>query len=161
MSEKTLAEAREYVQQAIWGSGTVCMCCDQKAKVQHVKLNSGMAYALLLVVRFFNKNPTDVWLHVPNYLTSLKDKRANEGSFAKLRHWGLVEMKREQKEDKNPNNGFWRVTPKGFLFAHGEIEVPRKVNIYAAQCKGYDEKEFTDIHLALKDPFIYSELMES
>jgi len=146
----TLDQARDQVR-AQWETGSDCPCCGQRVQLYRRKLNSSMAYALLLVVR----DTTGDWLHVPTH----KDLARLGGDFAKLRFWRLIEERSETNDASGgPHAGYWRVTFRGRLFARGCIAVPRYVFVYNKRVRRVGDK-LTTITDALGDRFSYPELM--
>jgi hypothetical protein len=106
-------------------------------------------------------NFVDGYFHVNDIL---KRRRINPTNleFHKLRHWGFIEAKIENKdvfyEDKDVKQGIWRLTEKGKAFVEGKIQVEKHVFIHNKKLLGYSE-ERTGIKDALGDKFYYTELM--
>ncbi len=141
--------------------GAVCPCCDQLAKRYKRKLNSSMAYALLLIYRHF-KTHTD-WLHVPEYLEEVCNTGPTKrgGDWAKMVHWGLIVGKDDEtRTDGSKRTGFYKITQKGIDFVRGRIRVPKYAHLYAAKCIALSPDD-TSISEALGSRFNYSELMAS
>jgi hypothetical protein len=158
----TLAEASTWVKERI-RRGAVCPCCDQLAKIYKRKLNSSMAYALLLI-RLAFRTQTD-WLHVPEYLTKVVRTKAKAttrgGDWAKLVHWKLIVPKDDEiRGDGSKRAGFYKITDLGIAFVDGRAKVPKHVFLYAQKCLGVSE-EMTTIDEALGDKFNYSDLMSA
>ena len=156
----TLADAAAWVMEQ-HKKGAVCPCCGQLAKRYKRKLNSSMAYALLLISRYFRTHSE--WLHVPEYLeqvcTAGPTKRG--GDWAKLVHWGLIVAKDDEtRADGSRRIGFYKMTPKGMDFVQGRIRVPRYAYLYAQKCIAMSPED-TSISEALGDRFDYGELMSS
>jgi hypothetical protein len=128
--------------------GIVCPCCKQFAKIYNRKLNSAMAYSLILVAKYFEENPHESSVHVEQYLS--KTTRATD--FYKLRFWGLIE--------ESDRTSHWMVSPKGFDFVNNKVKVPKKVAIYNNEFIG-ESRDQTSIVEALGDKFDFSELMGS
>lgn len=159
----TLGEAREWLMQHR-DDGAYCPCCGQFAKVYRRKLSSSMAYALVLIDRFFRETPHG-WLHVPSYLTENVPAKCGAtfrgGDWAKLAYWGLL---REQNRGDvhsiagGPRAGYHRITDRGKLFVRGKIVVPKYVFVYDGEPMGFSE-ETTSIDDALGSRFDYQELM--
>ena len=84
-----LAEAQAWLKGRM-EAGAVCPCCGQFAKVYKRTITSSMAFALVLVYRYFRSNRG--WIHVPSYLAELAKNGAavRGGDWAKLRFWGLL-----------------------------------------------------------------------
>lgn len=135
--------------------GYRCPCCQQFVKEYARKLNSSMAQVLILI---YKSGKTD-FFHVENWLKSLNkgDLRAD---FHKLRYWGLLKKKVENREDGSARNGFYRITPMGIMFVEMKITVPEKILVFNNEFKGYSGKEINIID-ALSNKFSYSELMNN
>lgn len=131
--------------------GFKCSCCGQFVKMYHRKLNSSMAKVLILI---YKSGKTD-YFHVENWLKELNrgDLRAD---FHKLRYWGLLKKKVENREDGSARNGFYRITPAGIMFVEGKTQVSEKIIVFNNEFQGYEGKEIF-IHQVSK--FNYSELM--
>jgi len=156
----TLAEAAAWLLQQ-HKKGAICPCCTQFAKRYKRKLNSSMAYALLLIFHAFRTRT--VWLHVPEYLMEVckTGPTVRGGDWAKLIHWGLIEQKPdEMRQDGSKRTGFYKITDKGNAFVRGEIRVPKYVYIYASRCVGASEEtvSFREA-LGRENGFRYDELM--
>lgn len=56
-------------------------------------------------------------------------RRREGGDYAKLRHWGLVEMQGQENvvDTRRTSNGLFRPTVDGILFAGGSTRVPRSL----------------------------------
>ena len=152
-STYTLAEARRAVTAGL-DDGVECPCCGQFAKVYKRKLNSFMAYALI-VLRNHAVRSDNQWVHIR--ALSLR-VAAGGGELAKLCHWDLIEEMPAQREDGSRHAGFYRITARGLSFVNGETSVPRHVFIYDNGVRGFSD-ERTTIREALGDKFNYSELM--
>jgi hypothetical protein len=136
--------------------GAHCPCCDQYAKIYNRKLNSAMAKSLILVEKYFNKPYAEEYLHIENYLA--KYTRATD--FYKLRFWGLIESKGEQRRDGSPHAGFWKMLPKGHEFVRNQIRVPMRVALYNDEFMGESDETISIVE-ALGEHFDYQELMKS
>jgi hypothetical protein len=133
--------------------GAPCPCCGQFAKIYRRKINSGMAYGMVL---FFKKFGWDQqWVHVPRE-TSLSRLG---GDWAKLALWGLIEERGEVREDGGKHAGWWRITEAGVAWVSGRIRVPRFVNLYNGEVLGVDGDQVS-IKDAIGDRFNYDELMK-
>lgn len=157
----SLDEATEWLRQRV-KDGAECPCCTQFAKVYKRKLNSAMAYVLIIMVREYRLNG-GAWMHVPSMLNrkGLKPSVAASirGDWAKLAWWGLIEEEPKPEDDtQRRTSGSWRPTGAGITFANGRTNVPRHANFYAARLLSMG-KEQTSIEEALGDKFDYQELM--
>ena len=162
----TLQDAATWVQERV-RRGAVCPCCDQMAKLYKRKLNSSMAFALVLIRQAF-LTQTD-WLHVPEYLTKVcRNSRyakysatTRGGDWSKLVHWKLiVPMNDETRGDGSTRVGFYKVTDLGIDFVDGRVSVPKHAFLYAQKCIRMSEDK-TTISEALGDKFNYGELMSA
>jgi hypothetical protein len=142
-----------------YGKGQRCPCCEQFVKLYQRPITSAMAYALILIYKYFRQNPTEEWVHVEDYLKSLPNITSTiRGDFAKLSYWGLLERKPGKREDESPRNGFYKITQLGRDFVRRKIEVPRYAYLYNHDCIKLSSEK-TDIKKALKEKFDYEKLM--
>jgi|18_taG_2_1085343.scaffolds.fasta_scaffold65661_2 hypothetical protein len=149
---KTLEEAKEHLREN-YKDGTRCPCCDQFVKQYKRKINSTMAYGLILM----NKNPS--WLHSETFFHSIEKVPSSiRGDLPKLRHWGLIEKEESGKEDGNPNQGLYRITQAGKDFVAKRITVSKYAYSYNNKIQGFSEESCT-IDQCLGNNFNYSELM--
>jgi len=146
--------------------GAECPCCRQFAKIYRRKLTSSMAYALILICRYYRNvhapHSITEWLHVPEWLskTSQFGATVRGGDWAKLVYWGLIEPKSgEEREDGSERVGYYRLTEDGLRFVKGEMRVPRVALVYNQQLLRMDDSQVVDIKEALTDKFDYGELM--
>lgn len=154
---ETLASARDRV--AIGREhGMTCPCCDQYIKIYYRKLNSAMAFSLILIDRYFKGEGAEEWLHVEHYLKA--NPRIDCHDFPKLRFWGLLEVMKGQREDGSKRLGYYKITSRGRQFVRREISVPKKAIILIDNAIGFSE-EMTNIVEALGSKFDYQELMEA
>lgn len=154
---KTLQEA---VDEVLAGreKGIECPCCGQLAKVYRRKLNSAMAYVLVVLMRRAVTHPQEKWVHVPSLLNG-HGSAARGGDWAKLWWWGLLQPRPGRRRDGSRRTGYWRLTTDGVDFASERIEVPRYVYIYNGEALDRDDDSWIDIHDALGERFNYDELM--
>jgi len=156
----TLLDASTWVQERV-RRGAVCPCCDQLAKLYKRKLNSSMAYALILIRRAF-LTQTD-WLHVPEYLTKVCKTGATVrgGDWGKLVHWKLIVAKDDEvRGDGSKRVGFYKITDLGISFVDKRVAVPKYAFLYAQKCVRMSE-DTTTIDEALGDRFNYGDLMSA
>lgn len=158
----SLASAKLYLQAKL-EQGTVCPCCSQYAKVYRRKINSGMAVALMVILRRTKRMmPYEGWLHIPD---DFKDSGELVGvlknrDYPKLRYWGLLEAFEGANLDSDtPCSGKWRLTNKGVAFCMGEVRVPKYVFIYNGIALARAQVETVGIKDALGEKFSYEELM--
>lgn len=150
---ETLKEAKEYLKSNI-GEGTKCPCCGQFVKLYTRKLNSSMAYALILIY----KSPFQGFFHVEDYLKSINCPSSIRGDFAKLRWWNLIEQFKGEREDGSKRVGHYRITTLGKNFTRGFCTVKESIRLYNQGFYGFSGNEI-DIKRALKNKFNYNELM--
>lgn len=161
----TLAAAEEWLR-ANAHEGAMCPACAQTVKVYKRRINSMMAYALLLIYRHFERDAAD-WLHVSTFLLqqglSAKVAAAIRGDYAKLKHFGLLEAKEdlglERRRDGNPRVGLYRITELGRRFVRGEVRVRRYIYQYNKQTVEVECAETVSIYEALGKRFNYREIM--
>lgn len=157
----TLEEARTFLRKH-FDKGAQCPVCRQFVKRYQRKLNSRMAYALILIYYHFRSvgAGTNHWLDVNKYLLS-KDVHSGAANVALLRFWDLLERKPDKKSDGN-HSGMYRITDLGIRFVQGECRVPKYIYLYNSRVLKRDllEVEQISIQQALGDRFNYTELME-
>lgn len=149
-----LEEAKQLLRDN-WQEGIECPCCRQYVKLYKRKLNSAMAYVLVMM----DRAPTG-YFHVENWLKTQNTPASLRGDFPKLHYWGLIEAKEATREDGSPRVGYYRITEKGRKFVHGLIEVPARAQLFNQKFYGYDGDPIS-IKQALGDKFNYEELMGS
>lgn len=153
----TLAEARQWLRERL-RDGEECPCCMQFAKIYQRKLNSGMAYALIWLVRWFEKNPESDYVFVNKLADRMVLRRGGEWTL--IRYWGLIEEKPSDPKSDQRTSGLWRPTPLGIEFAKGEVMVQKYALTYNRGCQGL-EGGLVDIRECLGDQFSYKELMSA
>jgi hypothetical protein len=151
----TLEEARRWVL-AKRAKGVGCPCCGQFAKIYKRKLNSFMAYALVLIERYFQTARVDEWLHVPSFLIK---NSCSDRECAKLVYWDLITPHYAEREDGGKHAGYYRITQRGRDFVRSKITLPRYVYLYNGELLGFSDDGEISIRDALGDKFRYSELM--
>jgi hypothetical protein len=165
-NDTTFGEIKQQMREHVV-EGVICPCCELPAKVYKRKLNSSMAYVLLLMVGEYDMNG-GAFMHVPSMINRkrLKPKVAASlrGDYAKLRYWGLIEQekmpKKPQGEDRHKKtSGNWRPTWQGIQFAKGEINVASHAIIYGKRCMRLTEQTTTSVKDSLGDKWDYNELM--
>lgn len=156
----SLEEAKEFLREN-YEDGAECPCCGQFVKLYGRQVTSSMAYALILVYKYFEKHPDEEWLHVKNYLNGLNVPVAlkDGGDFAKLQLWGLVKQMEGEREDGSRRNGYYKITEAGKEFVKGIRTVPTKLYLYNGKVIDIDHTPST-IQMALKKKFNYEELMK-
>lgn len=147
--DSLLFEVKEWLQEQLdEGAGVECPCCGQYARIYRRKLNANMAASL---IKAHMRAGSD-WFHAPTVLGR------NDGEFAKLHHWGLVEEERRLRLDGG-RAGWWRITWAGVLFVKGMVTVPSHADLYAGRLLKLDDRCQVTIEAALGDKFSYRELM--
>lgn len=155
----TLAMAKAWLRAQV-NDGAHCPCCTQFAKVYKRKLNSSMAYVLVLVDRY----PGSDWLHVPSYINSQVSHAgvaaAVRGDWAKLTHWGLLEEQpNQERADGSSRVGYYKITERGRLFVQCQLRVDRHIWLYDGRPLSRPGGPTVSIIEALGDRFNYAELM--
>lgn len=155
----TLAEAIEWVEEHM-DDGAECPCCGQLAKVYKRKLNSAMAFVLLLLHR---RKADEEWVHVPSYINAqVLDptvSAAVRGDWAKLVHWGFLEAMDGLRADGSKRIGYYKITRNGRLFVTGQIKAPKHVWFYNGGPTEDVDTEMVSIVSVLGDRFDYAQLM--
>jgi hypothetical protein len=124
-----------------------------------------MAVWLIWCVRAFDPNdPAGGWIHV-NEGPVLQNRKGG-GDYSKLAYWDLIEPRPlEDGDSPERTAGWWRPTPRGIAFVHGQIRLPSHVYLYdhriqtQAGDRGFSEETIT-IFDALGKRFSYAEIME-
>lgn len=159
---QTVLEAKQLLR-ARFDEGAPCPCCNQLVKRYKRKLNSSMAYVLLLIRKFFAENPAAPGLHVPSYINSLglrpQVAAAVRGDWAKLQYWDMIRPAGARRADGSPRTGHWNITATGVAFAHGEVVAPQYVYVYNGESWPVRDAKGVTIRECLKDKFNYEELM--
>lgn len=153
----SLEEAKQWLRDR-FDEGASCPCCNQFVKLYRRKLNSFMAYALILIDRYFRQSNANEWLHVPSYLI---EQNAPDRECAKLRYWGLIEECTGGRPDGSPHAGFYKITELGKSFVRRDVRVARYIFLYNKHPVKREEWETIDIYEALGEKFSYEELMRS
>ena len=126
--------------------GVLCPCCNQGVKMYHWRIDPRSA---ALLIEFYKKR--EQWVH------PLDDLNANNGNYAKMRHFGLIESKGKTHEDKR-GSGLWRITQKGVNFVLCETKIHEKVRIYNNESFGFVGNQISILEV-LGKKFSYTELM--
>jgi hypothetical protein len=136
-----------------FNKGFTCSCCGSFVKTYRRKLNSSMALVLILMHRSGKKN---FW-HIEKWLKEI-GKPELRADYHKLRFWGLIEAKVEERADGSKRNGYYKLTGRGMMFAEDKLKVQQTAIILNNKFLGFDGLEI-GIKQALSTRFNYSELM--
>ena len=138
--------------------GCTCPACGQNVKLYRRKLNSSMAYGLIILYRLHKEKGFDKGIKMNTEVAKLKIPSSNI-EYSKLAYWGLIEE--EENTDKTKkNSGMWKITTHGKKFVNKEVSIPKYVFIYNGIVKGFSEDK-TTISNSLGDKFNYTELMNN
>jgi len=111
-----------------------------------------MAVSLVKIYKLDYEYPGK-WVHV------IKEVKTVDGTYAKLRHWGLLEPKGDDPEGDTKASGYWRITQKGRDFVRGLITVPKNIFIFDNKLIRVSGEEVS-IKEALGKKFSYAEMMD-
>jgi len=138
--------------------GTICPCCGRFNKLYGRKINSSMAWVLLLMYDFYKKeNSLRRWLKVESYLKSIPAVPTSlRGDFPKLRYWKLIIQK--EGEVEGTKLGLYRITEKGINFCENKIKVSKTAFVHNKVVKNFSEEQVSIVD-ALGDRFSYKELL--
>lgn len=127
-----------------------CPCCGRLyPKVYKRAMNSNIA---LTILRLYKHRKVD-WIHIEDFLKENGYKRS--GDFAKATIWGLLIKKKGDREDGNPNNGYYMLTGRGIMFAEGKLKVQKYAKIKDGNFMEFEGEEI-DIKQALGTAFNYN-----
>lgn len=146
-NNNTIEDAKNYLRQN-FKEGVICPCCTQLVKLYSYKINSGM---ILVLISMYKSNKE--WVH------PLKDLKTNNGDYAKLRFWGLLQSSSDEPEEDKKSSGFWKITDKGKKFVENSITIKEKAYLFNNKCYGFTGEEINIVQ-ALGNKFSYSELMQ-
>jgi hypothetical protein len=99
---------------------------------------------------------THHWVHIGDRFRELNIGINQDGAL--LRHWDLTEARGDQKDDGNPNSGFYRITGFGAAFVEGTVTMPKYAVLYNNTLLDLEGKP-VDILDCLGTHFDYDELM--
>lgn len=148
---RSLRQAKHEINAA---KGSVCPCCGQYVKVYRRKITSAMAYGLIVLY----KQRKQQWTHIETFFKNEDVPASIRGDFPKLRFWDLIEKRRGDTDDGNPNNGYYRLTEYGVAFVQGKELAAKYVTIQNNQLLNVGD-ELVDIKHCLDERFNYKELM--
>lgn len=146
-----MSEAKQYLRDN-WENGVDCPCCGQFVKKYKDPLNSSRALSLISLY-----NQSSGWgEHI--HISKIKGASGSGGSFAQLKHWGLI-TDLVNTDTKKRKSGMWEITDKGRAFVLNQIAVPKYMYRFDGKCLGFSE-ELVTISKALGTKFDYTKLME-
>lgn len=139
--------------------GTYCPMCGKRCQRYRRKLNSGMSRSIIdFYHRSFSHADSDGWVGVgKDYMGEKLSLAYYQWEFHKLRWWGLIEQKGEEKVEGHRSE-FWRITPLGKDF----VTMKSKVNSHAVEMHGnllFLDGDLVSIDRTLGRNFNYAELM--
>jgi len=138
--------------------GTRCPTCKSFIKRYKRKLNSSMAWTLILMYKYFKQPDHKEWLHVEDYMKSLQGIPVSlRGDFPKLRYFGLIKEKdnpegseneydaNNPEDQENPNKmvGYYKILQKGIDFVENKIKVPKHIFLYNGEFLGFSNEDTT------------------
>lgn len=152
--DDSLIAAQKYIEENI-DVGCKCPACNRFIKQYKRKLTSSMAHALILLY----KSGLRDYVHMAEFLKNKPCPSSIYGDVSKFRFWGILDKQEDERDDGNPNNGYYKITEKGIQFCEGLIEVPKYIEIKNNRMVSQSE-ELTTIQGALGNKFNYNELMD-
>ena len=138
--------------------GCKCPACGQNVKEYKRKLNSSMAYGLIIIYRIHKLKGFDKGIKMNEEIAKMKIPSSNI-EYSKLAYWGLVEEE-ENDDPKKKTSGLWKITKKGISFVNNRMTLPKYVFIYNTKVKGSSDDKIS-ISDSLGDKFDYTELMNA
>lgn len=159
--ELTIKQAKDIMRPQL-EKGVCCLICGQTAKIYKRPLTSSMCLGLILL---HNHEKTfleqEAWIHLESFFKEQDCDSSIRSDVPKLRFWNLIQPKEGEKEDGNPNNGYYKLTDIGRKFCREEVKVSSHVRIYNNTFYGFptDSKEIS-VKEALKNKFNYSEIIK-
>lgn len=157
----TISEAKASMRPLL-RKGVVCPVCNQFVKQYSRSITSSMAYALVRLNVAQELAGEYAWTHLENYFKLILDLPPSiRGDAPKLRFWGLIEPRMDEKEDGNPNSGYYRITQQGKDFVNGNVKVMSHVLIYNNKMYGFPpEAKEISIEQAIKNKFDYKSFIK-
>lgn len=152
----TLEDVKKYLREKSL-EGCKCPACAQHVQIYRRTITSSMAAALILLCKLAEDSK---YFHLETYLKASPAPASWRGDVPKLRFWGLIEKKEGEKNDGNPNDGFYRITPQGRFFVHGHHAVKTPILLYNNKMIGFAQDcEEVTIKEVLGNKFNYDKLM--
>jgi hypothetical protein len=155
LQNNSLESAKQHLRDN-YKQGTECPCCHQHVKEYKRKLNSSMAYGLIILFKAHQRIGFNKYVKMNEEVAKLKIPSSNI-EYSKLAYWGLI----EEKPNTNPkikNSGFWMITTDGQDFVQNKMMMRKYARIYNKLCNGFDGP-LINIKDALSSKFNYEELM--
>jgi hypothetical protein len=109
-----------------------------------------------MLVLFYKLSDTS-WIHVNDVVKKTGCAEYKSGDWAKLKHWGLIEEKAKEPDEKNA--GFWRITPLGCQFVEKQVYIKSHVLLYNGQFCGFTG-DYIDIEHCLGKKISYTKLLK-
>jgi len=184
--EMSIADAKEILMEKIWDGGVECPCCERHAEVNEKPVGKTVCLILINLYRMDSGWGDGKFIHLRDMGQAMRHAPSlvrflGSGSFAALRHWGIVEelsiRKFEEWIEKGVlkdhiynstdkrRSGYWRITEKGRDFVENKISLPKSAFIYNARCLKLNDVESIQIlgifgsseeyHKALGEDFGY------
>lgn len=144
-----LGQVREHLREH-WHEGLACPACKQRVQLYRRKLNSGMAYALVVMWKRHGTRWQDKTVTLRGVGAAARDESL-------LRFWGLLEEDTRPREDGG-RAGIWRVTLAGAEFVREQRRVQSHALVFDNVCYGLDGDPIT-IRQALGNRFNLDELL--
>jgi len=155
--QSTISEAKSEMRLNLKKGGK-CPCCTQDYKMYQRTITSSMALGLILLYKKSLTGP--LYIHIEDYFKSLDVPASVRGDVPKMRFWDLIRPDGKDKEDGNPNSGYYKITELGKAFVEMKIDMPKHANIYNNRFFGFDKDTGTvNIKDCLKNKFNYNELL--
>lgn len=155
--EEIIQELREENQRLRSSPGiTTCKICDQTCKVYTRNVKDGQSRDLIALYHLSNRKPDQKFFKTHEFR-----KGKNDGEFAKMVYWNLVEMdmKLTKKNTPTKKRGWWKITQVGIEFVRMQRRIPKWIKTYNSEIVEVLEGETTNIRECLGEKFDYDELM--
>lgn len=167
----TISEAKASMRPLL-RKGVVCPCCDRHTQMYARQITSSMGYGLVILNSYdysFNNSEAmkrlclnSDWIHVESFFKQIPNIPSSiRSDIPKLRFWGLIEPRMNEKGDCNPNSGYYRITQQGKDFVNGKVKVMSHVLIYNNKMYGFPpEAKEISIEQAIKNKFDYKSFIK-
>ncbi len=102
--------------------GVICPACDQLLCAYKRPLYGSMAFALVLLYKYFYAHPKKKWVHVEKLFSDESGSArsiTHGGDIAKLRFWNFITVRNSSGVD-NPRTGIYSLTDAGKQFVLGK-----------------------------------------